>query len=114
MARSFSQSVNELLHDLEATRDLSEMWSDVSPEEMHRMQVNANRLLVYGADANAAKQAGSDVLVLLELIETMDKVVEAVTRSVPGHYTAHWKNRKLESLEFTPDPPARDVLEKRD
>lgn len=105
MARSLAQSTDELLSDLQATEKMDQAWSELTPDELHRMQLNANHLLLFGADANAARQAGSDVLILLETLDTMDKVVDAVTRAVPGHYTAHWKNKKLESLEFTPDPP---------
>ena len=110
MARSFEKSTDQLLADIEASRLLAEAWVNLSPEEINKMRVNANHLLIYGSDANAAKQAGSDVLVLLELLNTMDLVVDAVTHACPGHYTAHWEKGKLKSLEFSPDPPERDLL----
>ncbi len=89
-------------------------WHRLTPDELHRMQLNANRLLIYGEDANASKQAGSDVLFLLEAIEVLDKVIDAYQRSVTGIFAAHWRGDRLDTLDFTPDPPgaAGDRLEK--
>ncbi len=114
MARSLSQFTDQLLQSLAATEKMSDKptWHDLTPDMLHQMQINANRLLIYGEDANAARQAGSDVLMLLETIEILDKVVEAYGSAVVGQFKAHFRGGHLADLSFTPDPPASDLLEK--